>query len=436
MLLKASKSSLFLSLLFVVVYTACNHITALRSDIMQLNFPWEAAIPFMPALILPYLSLDLFFIAAPFLMRDDRELKTYSRRIAAVTLIAAFCFLLFPMKFVFLRPHVDGFIGMLFNEFRAIDLPFNEFPSLHIALTVLVGNAYLRHTRGLLRALLALWFVLILISVVPTYQHHIIDVLGGILLAAMAIRIFPADPAPAGRNLRIAAYYAIGLAVLLTFAVAFRPWGLLLLWPSASLALIVAAYLGAGAAVYRKLNGRLSISTWLWLWPVLLGQRLSLRHYARQCDPWNPLTGRIFIGRQLSAPDARRASAAGVIAVLDLTCEFSEPPAFRSLRYLSLPTLDLTAPSPSLLEQALAFIDRESEIGIVYIHCKAGYSRTAAVAGAWLLHSGQVASAAEAIARIKQARPACIIRPEARAAVESLARSGPAAALTPQAVSE
>ena len=63
---KATAVSAGLSLLFLVVYGGCNWITAQRSDVGLLNFEWERHIPFVPLLIVPYLSIDLFFVAAPF----------------------------------------------------------------------------------------------------------------------------------------------------------------------------------------------------------------------------------------------------------------------------------------------------------------------------------------------------------------------------------
>src|SRR5207253_8249300 len=53
-----------------------------------------------------------------------------------------------------------------------------------------------------------------------------------------------------------------------------------------------------------------------------------------------------------------------------------------------------------------------AEKGIVYVHCKAGYSRTAAVAGAWLLRTGRAGSAAEAVGMIRNARAGVVIRRE------------------------
>ena len=69
------------------------------------------------------------------------------------------------------------------------------------------------------------------------------------------------------------------------------------------------------------------------------------------------------------------------------------------------------------LDQGVRFIEQQTQEGIVYVHCKIGYSRSAAVVGAYLLHTGLARNADEAIAQLLAARPAIVIRPEAEAAI-------------------
>ena len=88
-----------LSLLFLFVYGGCLWITVQRSDVGVFYFEWERAIPFVPFMILPYLSIDLFFVLAPFLFPNERELKLYARRVAMAILPAGIGFLLWPLRF-------------------------------------------------------------------------------------------------------------------------------------------------------------------------------------------------------------------------------------------------------------------------------------------------------------------------------------------------
>ena len=105
----------------------------------------------------------------------------------------------------------------------------------------------------------------------------------------------------------------------------------------------------------------------------------------------------VLVGRALTEAEAAAAVELGVTAVLDLTAEFSETAAFRATRYHNLPILDLTAPTQDQLHEAAAFIAREAAKGTVYLHCKIGYSRSAAVAGAYLLASQEAATVEEAV---------------------------------------
>jgi membrane-associated phospholipid phosphatase len=187
---KALAVSIGLSVLFLIVYGGCNWITAHRTNVGTFFFWWEIAIPFVPFFILPYLSIDLFFVAAPFLCRTDRELSIFTKRISVAIIVAGICFLLFPLRFAFPRPHAEGWLGALFDWFRGMDAPFNLVPSLHAALMLILADTYLRHTEGPLRWALAVWFVFIALSPILTYQHHLIDIAGGFVLAAFCFWIF------------------------------------------------------------------------------------------------------------------------------------------------------------------------------------------------------------------------------------------------------
>ena len=174
-----------MSLLFLLVYGACLWVTARRDDVRVFYFAWERAIPFVPFMILPYMSIDLFFVAAPFLFRNERELKVFVARVASAIFLAGICFLAVPLRFAFPRPQAEGLLGALFDWFRGMDAPYNLFPSLHAAILVFLIDAYARHVRGLIRTAVIFWFLLIGLSPLLTHQHHVIDILGGFALAAV-----------------------------------------------------------------------------------------------------------------------------------------------------------------------------------------------------------------------------------------------------------
>jgi protein-tyrosine phosphatase/membrane-associated phospholipid phosphatase len=425
--LKAFAVSAGLSALFLIVYGGCNWISAQRTDVGTIFFEWERHLPFVPLLIAPYLSIDLFFVTAPFLCGTDRELRTFAQRIAAAILAAGICFLAFPLRFAFARPQTEGWLGNVFDWFRGMDAPFNLFPSLHIALASLLVVTYARHTRGFLRLTLMIWFALIAASAALTFQHHILDVVGGFALAGYCFYFFREDSRelPVRSESRIGFRYALGTLFLLGAAIVFWPWGAVLLWPTTALAVSASAYLGIGPRVFRKTDGVLAWSTRWALGPVILGQHLSRWYYRRQCRAWDPITPSVWIGSALREHEARIATSAGVISILDLTAEFSAPRSFRRLRYRNIPILDLTAPNEAQLQEMANFIATEAERGIVYVHCKIGYSRSAAAVGAYLLRSGQTATVLESLERLRAARPSIVIRPEIERALDQFHGSVP-----------
>jgi len=151
--------------------------------------------------------------------------------------------------------------------------------------------------------------------------------------------------------------------------------------------------------------------------PCLLGQWISLLYYQRQCRRWDKVTPTVWIGRVLDRDEADAAAKLGVTAVLDLTAEFSETKPFRALVYCNIPILDLTAPSIEQLREMATFIDEESRKGIVYVHCKIGYSRTAGAAAAYLLQTGKAGGVSEAVEMLRQVRPSIVVRREVHSAL-------------------
>mgnify|MGYP000903458580 CR=1 FL=1 len=67
------------------------------------------------------------------------------------------------------------------------------------------------------------------------------------------------------------------------------------------------------------------------------------------------------------------------------------------------------------------FIATEAARGVVYVHCKIGYSRSAAVVGAYLLASATAATVEDVVARLRKVRPSIVIRAEAMAALHAFA---------------
>jgi membrane-associated phospholipid phosphatase len=188
--LTAAATAGALSVLFMIVYGSCNWVAAHRDSVGTWYYSWEHLIPFVPVMIVPYMSINLFFVSAPFLCRSREELRIFALRITFAILIAGVCFLLLPLKFGVPCPQVSGWMGGIFNFLHRFDQPYNLVPSLHITFRTILADFFVRHTKGGLRLACHIWFILIGFSTVLTYQHHIVDVGAGFILAAVCLYLF------------------------------------------------------------------------------------------------------------------------------------------------------------------------------------------------------------------------------------------------------
>ncbi|MFO1325212.1 MAG: phosphatase PAP2/dual specificity phosphatase family protein [Burkholderiales bacterium] len=408
---------LFLGPFFFISYGFANWTAAHRADVPAIVFAWEHAIPFWPWTILPYWSIDLLYGLSLFVCASRGELDAHAKRLLTAQLVAVACFVAAPHRFSFAQPAADGIFGALFAALTSFDLPYNQVPSLHIALAVILWVLYVRKLRGVARILLDVGFMLIGASVLTTYQHHFIDIPTGFALGWLCVWLWPlpdarvATPAAAWRfatdpaRHRLAFFYAAGAAACLAVAVAAGGWASWLAWPAISLALVAAFYLGVGAAGFQKdPDGRLSLAARWLLAPYLAGAWLNSRAWTRRHPEPAAIGDDVWIGRMPTARDAADRRFAGVV---DLAAELPLAPgiAHRAV----VPVLDLTAPGPQQLATAAAAIERLRAHGPVLVCCALGYSRSACAAAAWLLATGRVSNVDAALVRIRAARAHAVL---------------------------
>jgi len=401
---------LFLGPLFFFVYGLCNWHASRLPAVPSYYYAWERRIPFVAALILPYFSIDLLYAGSVFVCRDRRELKTHAYRIVTAIVISAVGFLLFPLKFAFERPAVDGAFGHLFGLLNGFDKPFNQAPSLHVSLLMILWVRYANRLAGVWRWLLHIWFALIGLSVLFVYQHHVIDIWSGFAVGVICLYALPEAPrqwsgfAPTvdPQRRRLGFVYFAAALVFAGLGAGFQSWAWLLLWPAVSLLLVAIAYGLAGPAVFQKLSGRQSWPARILLAPYLFGAWVSYRLQTRARPASHQVVPGVYLGR---LPRAGEWNHLATAAVLDLTAEFSASPSTQPLIYFNIPLLDLTVPDPGALRTAVEFIDQHIKAGPVYVHCALGLSRSAAVVAAWMVRAKRFATADDAFLHLKGIRP-------------------------------
>ncbi len=394
---------------FILVYGACNRFTATRGDVGSCYFGWEKDLPFVPWLVVPYWSLDLFFCGSFFLCATRADLRRHTLRLVLVTLLSGVFFLLLPMRFGWDRPEPEGWTAPLFHALYANDLPYNLAPSLHISLRSLVWMVYGARLRGRLRQVVKIWFILIGVSTLLLWQHHLLDVASGFVMGWAVQALVPARHAPRGvftpAHRRLALRYGAGAILCGLAALPGGGWWWFA-WPAVALAIPALAYLRADPALLGKENGTLSPAAEWCLLPVLLVAGFIHRRHLRRLPPPVELVPGMRFSRRLKAAEARELLAAGPVAVLDLTAESNAQPLLREHAiYRSIPMLDLVPPDPAACRLALAFIREHLGVRPVFVHCQLGLLRSAGVATAWLVESGGEPDEVAAFRRVLALQP-------------------------------
>ncbi|MFA5505235.1 MAG: dual specificity protein phosphatase family protein [Vulcanimicrobiota bacterium] len=407
--------SAWLCLWFVLVYNGCNYLASQREFVGTCAYDWELNLfPFLPILIIPYWSIDLFFVLAPFLIKQRFELGQHLKRVTFGIAVAGFFFLFFPLQLVTPAPPVQGWLQPFFGALENFNNFYNCAPSLHIVLRINLLMIYLPLCRGRWRWVLGAWFFLIGISTLFCYQHHLMDVITGQLLGLFCLWLFPSvrfqpphrDPGQ-GINARprIGYYYGATSGFLVLLTVAGWPESVLLLWPALALFVVAGAYLGGGPTWLRKDQGKQLPGARMLLAPYHWSAALSALYFNSGRKPYRELRPGILLGRRLAEAEAAEID---VEAVLDLTAEYEEAPSFLTKAYLNIPILDLTSPSLEQLQAAVGHIQGHSSC---YIHCSLGRGRTATVAIAYLISQGS--TLAEALDEVTRLQPELRLAPGA-----------------------
>jgi protein-tyrosine phosphatase len=422
----------FLGPFFFASYGLANWLASRRAEVGAIVFDWESAIPFLPWTIVPYWSIDLLYGVSLFVCASRRELDVHAARLLAAQVICVACFLLFPLRFTFGRPETEGVFGWMFDVLMGFDKPFNQAPSLHIALLVILWVLYLRHAGRAWRWMVHGWFALIGVSVLTTYQHHFIDIPTGLFVGWLCLWLLPdegrsalADARPSSdtRRRHLAARYATGALVSAAFALYLGGWALWLLWVAGSLAIVAAIYAFLDENAFQKAaDGTMSAAVQWLLAPYLVGAWLNSRWWTRSSKLACPVVPGLLIGR---LPTRAEREAQGIRSVVDMSAEL--PCAASGVRYISVPQLDLTMPSAGQLERAVQAIDSAMADGPVLVCCALGFSRSAAAIAAWLVATGRAIGVADAVAQVRRARPAAVLGPELLEVLHRFAGRGRAA---------
>ena len=415
-----------MGVVFYSTYGGANYLAGLRTDVPEVFWPWERQIPFWAWSIVPYWTLNLFYAGAFFCCQNRAQIHRLLQQLLLAQAIAVVCFIGYPLTFTWEKPLTDGLTGRLFSALAGFDQPYNQAPSLHIILTMVIGRFYWYRFATWARPLWLAWLLLIAVSVLTTYQHHFIDIPTGVLVGCLVLWLLPwqgkqaatfavfrlpsnpfislPKPKRSPAHWRWVWLYASGAGVLSLLAFGLQAAWYGLLWPALALLWLAAVYGHADAAAWQKqASGKHTLALSLFALPLRLMYRANMAYWLRGKALSAQVTERIHVGSILAAPDFH--------AVVDVCAEY--PLAVMPSYYATIPMLDMVPADVAALRAAADALHQmlQQQNQPVLVCCALGYSRSVAVVLVYLLRQRHAHDLQAALKRLQQARPDMVVSP-------------------------
>ena len=366
---------------FQALYGACNLAAARAGVTRDIATPWDALVPFVPWMLLPYMTSVPLLVAAFAVVPDRQGLRALSQRCLLATALATLVFALWPLRMTTIdAPPSTPLLAALARLLAGLDQPFDQFPSLHVAYCVVLWPALREAVRtSAWRMAIATWLALVVASTVLAHRHFLPDVAGGLALGALCRVVVSAQRArPA-----VALYYSVAAIAALVLGLTVL-WLPPCLWLATGFGIVALAYARDDADFLHKRRGAFPAWVWLLHAPYLIGYRLTwhlVRWRVRGRTPVTQFADGLWVGRRLVGDEVTRLPPE--CAVIDLASELTTTPQLRD-RALSFGLLDIVPPAPARLAAILDAIDAQRARGRpVFVHCAMGYRRSRQVALAW-----------------------------------------------------
>ncbi|MCC8152897.1 MAG: phosphatase PAP2/dual specificity phosphatase family protein [Tannerellaceae bacterium] len=406
-------------LLFSVIYGFTGWYTSGLPDVPSVVLDFEHRIPFLSWMVLPYMSSGVFFVYVFYLASSKKDLYLLVKRLVFATVVAGIVYLLFPLQYSFEKPHTDGVFGFFFRQLSRWDTSFNQAPSLHITYAFIFWSVIRYHTSGIRKSFLAVWLILMGVSTLTVYQHHLIDILGALLLVPVIFLVFPRRTGDfREKNRMIAHVYFLFSAFFLFIAFGWYArisvYGLCLIGVSLPLFFVGMAYLKSDATFLKKKNGKIHWTGKCLYYPYILSYRLLWSCFRKnKHNPVTEILPGLFTGARLSGRQAVRLGLATHTVVFDLSAELEENKVLKNTgTYYCYPMLDMGGTQPERMDAITDHIcehyKRREPGEKIYIHCTMGYSRSMVI-GVMLLMRLSGISRKEAVAILKEKHPQAVL---------------------------
>ncbi|RXJ83416.1 phosphatase PAP2/dual specificity phosphatase family protein [Arcobacter sp. CECT 8985] len=365
---------IYLGYLFFLLYGCSNQLAEITAPHLSLVFEWEKNIPFIDIFIFPYMSSDIIFVISIMLLQTRFQLRVLTTRITFVILFSVFIFILFPLEYSFSKP-VEIKFEWLFNILKA-DLSYNQMPSLHISLAIILFDSLRRNIKNnFINFLILTWMFLICLSTLFVYQHHFIDIPTGIIVALITMMIFPHGKKTnitkrftTPRSLKIGIYYLILATgfIFISFYLS-NIYSIIFAYISVSMLFMSLIYAFGIVEVFEQKR------YYFFLLPYFLGNYLSWIFFKNKLPLYNQLNDYIYFGRMPTKKEYNSLKNKNIDIFINLANDLKFINYYNADKNINF--LDMTIQNPTELEKIYQFIKRNKNKK-VFIHCKFGLSRT------------------------------------------------------------
>ena len=143
----------------------------------------ERQIPFIPAMVVPYISLPWMFLL-PLFHGTPSDIARISRQGSVMIAVAGLIFVLLPTRVGYPAVELgEGMFEAIIRLLKGVDTVYLAAPSLHVAFAVLLITEATRNSPRGLAALYWGWLGVLVLSTLLIHQHHLLDAFAGAALA-------------------------------------------------------------------------------------------------------------------------------------------------------------------------------------------------------------------------------------------------------------
>lgn len=392
---------LYLGIVFFLLYGSVNQYALTIQTDTSYFMEWEKSIPFIESFIVPYMSSDILFVIAFLLPQTRLSIKVLALRSFVDIVVSVLVFALFPLKFAFEKPMVDNFLFKMLE----MDLPYNQMPSLHVSLAVILWFSMKDNIQSkLIKLTLFIWLILVILSTLLVYQHHFIDIPTGFLLGILIVYLinekkqnYFTKSFTTPRNIKIALYYLVLSIVFMILS--FKLSSILCFYLFLSFFSLSAIYtFGLNNFLISK-NPYLNLIQKIFFLPYFIGSHLSWLYYKKKIPFISKFDENIYFGRQADKNEYKKLKEMGIKRIINLSPELQFNKTDIPQKKYNF--LDLTIQEPKNILEVIKEI--ESGKDKLYIHCKLGMSRTILVISSYMLYKGKSFKEIESF--LKKTRP-------------------------------